>query len=552
MSRRVIIAQMAATIVALVGFNSPLVAVEAELPKSTAAQNADPQATEKVLQSLVADLSHEDYTRRETASRALADAGLPAIKLVASRIMAGDAESSWRASRVLENIAMQGDEAALAEVSRVLAEIQSQGKTAVSGLLSDLRKRRAKLRHDRSLAELRSLGAKISGDGDQQVMLEAEAADGGAVLVEVVADGVRMMIAEAVEVRAAEVAVKELAPEAPKFREREAFDGPVELEELKADLHRLAEENSEGAPANGAAVEAAELAVELVPADAPPQDIEAAPAPPELAPLADLDDLEALPELPPEPIVAVEADALDAVEAGIDFLPALDFAFVADPGFDVLLEDVIDGVAYREALIDSSWRGSDEGLALFADVPEVKSLRIESTKLSERGMEILARSTKLAELHVKKVDLTVAALEKVRKAQPECVVYAVGPAMIGINAEPKQSPCILTSVFFGSGAYEAGLAEGDEITHIDGREIKGFSDVTISVYHRQPGETLKVNYLRGGKPLVAEVKLKPRDALVLAAPAEMMPALPPVALPIIGGPIILEEEEEKLSIELDE
>lgn len=578
MFQRVITARLLATMLALGGFASSLIAAEATPPQAgsvASAPPADPAAADQALQVLVNDLSHEDFARREEASRQLGSAGLPAVKLLAECLTSTDAEAAWRASEALESIAIQGDEAALAEVSRALSEMKFAGKSSIQNLLADLRKRRAKLRHDRSLTELRALGAKISGDDDKVVH---EFLGGDAVFVEVVEAGVPIVMEmEAMDVEAVEA---EIAPPRIHVLEKvkEAVAKVFEAVEVKrADpapalpegVLPAAVELQPTAPAPQAAapVIASEEAPAIAPV-APAIDHDGADEA-QLAPIVDEDDLDLLPEEPPEAIVDVEPEALDGVEAGIDFAPALDFAFVADPGFDVLLEDVTDGIAFREALIDQDWKGGDEGLALFADLPEVKALRLEETALSNRGMEILARSTKLAELHVKKVDVSLAALESVRKAQPQCVIYAVGSSMLGINADPQTSPCILTSVFYNSGAYEAGLAEGDEITHIDGREIKGFSDVTISVYHRQPGESLKVNYLRGGKPLVAEVKLKPREILAQAPPGIEAPPLPPIVLPAIALPhvevlplealpveaaprIIIREEEEKLRIDFDE
>jgi putative serine protease PepD len=71
----------------------------------------------------------------------------------------------------------------------------------------------------------------------------------------------------------------------------------------------------------------------------------------------------------------------------------------------------------------------------------------------------------------------------------------------------------LTGIYNGSGAAEAGLQVGDQITTIDGHKINDFGDLTIAVYAHAPGEKLKVEYLRGGEAKTASVELKPRAEL---------------------------------------
>ena len=65
-------------------------------------------------------------------------------------------------------------------------------------------------------------------------------------------------------------------------------------------------------------------------------------------------------------------------------------------------------------------------------------------------------------------------------------------------------------VYYGSGAYEAGLAQGDEIVAVDGHKVADFSDLTIAVFTHKPGEKLKVEFKRGGELKSAEALLKDR------------------------------------------
>jgi S1-C subfamily serine protease len=84
--------------------------------------------------------------------------------------------------------------------------------------------------------------------------------------------------------------------------------------------------------------------------------------------------------------------------------------------------------------------------------------------------------------------------------------------MVGIHADTGGS-CVLTSVYGGSGAADAGLMEGDKIIAIDGVEIRDFSELTISVYGHGVGEKLKIEYEREGQRKTAQVELKARSVL---------------------------------------
>ena len=84
--------------------------------------------------------------------------------------------------------------------------------------------------------------------------------------------------------------------------------------------------------------------------------------------------------------------------------------------------------------------------------------------------------------------------------------------MLGVNAD-LEGPCVLSSVYYASGAYEAGLAQGDEIVSVDGHKVADFSDLTIAVFTHRPGEKLKVEFKRDGKLKEIEVVLKDRKVV---------------------------------------
>ena len=99
---------------------------------------------------------------------------------------------------------------------------------------------------------------------------------------------------------------------------------------------------------------------------------------------------------------------------------------------------------------------------------------------------------------------------KLRERRPGLQVQARGEAMMGVNADIGTSPLVLTSIFPDSGAYQAGLREGDVIKSVDSSAIKDFADLTISIYGLKAGEKVRVAYERNGAKKTAEVTLKKR------------------------------------------
>lgn len=59
-----------------------------------------------------------------------------------------------------------------------------------------------------------------------------------------------------------------------------------------------------------------------------------------------------------------------------------------------------------------------------------------------------------------------------------------------------------------SGAEDAGLKQGDIIKDIDGMAINGFSDLSLAVGSKRPGDRVQVTYLRNGKEYTQMVTLK--------------------------------------------
>jgi putative serine protease PepD len=86
------------------------------------------------------------------------------------------------------------------------------------------------------------------------------------------------------------------------------------------------------------------------------------------------------------------------------------------------------------------------------------------------------------------------------------VAYArIGISVGGGNADVPGGT--VAEVVDGSAADEAGLAEGDVVTHIDGRFLSDANALVAAARSYEPGDTVSLTYLRDGEELTVEVTL---------------------------------------------
>ncbi|MDD4900332.1 MAG: RIP metalloprotease RseP, partial [Candidatus Omnitrophica bacterium] len=63
----------------------------------------------------------------------------------------------------------------------------------------------------------------------------------------------------------------------------------------------------------------------------------------------------------------------------------------------------------------------------------------------------------------------------------------------------------------GYGAKEAGIIAGDRIIAVDGKKLNSWDDLQMAIYDKEPGAEVKIDYLRAGKNLSANVVLKKKE-----------------------------------------
>lgn len=102
---------------------------------------------------------------------------------------------------------------------------------------------------------------------------------------------------------------------------------------------------------------------------------------------------------------------------------------------------------------------------------------------------------------------------------------------IGIQFQPSVSSAVqrmygfkngvmVSTVTPGKGAAKAGLLPNDIITTIDGRQVKDGDDMVADISARKVGSTVKLGYLRDGKPNSATVTIGNRADLTAAATSD--------------------------------
>jgi len=79
--------------------------------------------------------------------------------------------------------------------------------------------------------------------------------------------------------------------------------------------------------------------------------------------------------------------------------------------------------------------------------------------------------------------------------------------LIGVAGHTDKGQCLLTEVFRGLPAFEAGMRPGDVILAVDGEAISTFDEVSQKVLQKRPGQKMRLKIERDGETAIVEVVL---------------------------------------------
>jgi len=98
---------------------------------------------------------------------------------------------------------------------------------------------------------------------------------------------------------------------------------------------------------------------------------------------------------------------------------------------------------------------------------------------------------------------------------------------LGLNG---RNGALATQVFIGSPADNGGISPGDFITHVNGREVRGVEQLTMTVGDLRPGDRAAFTLIRGGQVMEVRVLIEERTDAVAADNRNLWPGVTVVPL----------------------
>lgn len=144
-------------------------------------------------------------------------------------------------------------------------------------------------------------------------------------------------------------------------------------------------------------------------------------------------------------------------------------------------------------------------LNINGEVIGINSLKLVQEEIEGMGFAI---PIEFAMSHVEKLEKG----EKIERPMLGISLIDVGNTALlyqnGIKVDKQiTSGVVVASVQEGTGAAKSGLKKGDIITKMEGQNIKDSAYLRYELYKYNPGDTIKLTYLRDGKENTVEIKL---------------------------------------------
>jgi hypothetical protein len=477
---------------------------------TVAVQSAEPTPE---LHAAFEQLNAVDFMTREQASQSLQQAGPAALPLLKQGLASEHEEVRWRCAAILEKLAV-ADSAIAMQTIETIRSLPADQAAKFAPMANELVEKSRMRRHELAVQQLSRLGAELNLPEPALEAFAMEAmlmADEAGVIV---ADEIAFVFGGGVEIEFGEDDAPLLELAVPPIAGEEGVEDVVVEDDFVEDdaappLPELAEKIA-ALVLPGRVGRDLRKAIGIPPAEIEPLVEAESLLSPEAATPVDF----ALPKLEDASEIAsvLHAAAEDAAEEVLpEAVLAAEEHFLWTEPLSSLSPENLDTFNLGTVILDSSYRGSEATLTALRDIQKIGAINIEGKKFTDAALEHIFSVTTLRHLHLQQTSFSAAALLQQHRAHPEVGVMAIGSAVMGVNGSLRSAPCQLRAVVPGSGAHQAGLRPGDVIEAIDGEQVRDFSELTILVQSRQPGDELIVKFRRDDRSQQVRVKLAARS-----------------------------------------
>ena len=150
----------------------------------------------------------------------------------------------------------------------------------------------------------------------------------------------------------------------------------------------------------------------------------------------------------------------------------------------------------------------DDALDPLSELSRLDTLEFQYSRLEESQGDLIAALPLRTSLILMGTGLSEQRAEKLKEELPGLQIQYRRGGFLGVMCIDNFDVCEITGIQEGSAAEAAGLMRGDIITMIDDREIKHFRDLQNAINEHVPGDSVEVQYQRGGEDQSLSLKLR--------------------------------------------
>lgn len=162
-----------------------------------------------------------------------------------------------------------------------------------------------------------------------------------------------------------------------------------------------------------------------------------------------------------------------------------------------------------QVTIDRHWTGGTDGLQYLKELRRVATLSFHSAPLGEEIAPVLEELPQLKRIELYGMDIPQETIVEWRKRFPHAKIDPRRGAKLGIRGDENPG-AIVRDVVAGTAAERAGLMANDHITHIDGKPVKDFRELTQQIAKHEANDSvmLKIRRQLGRGPKQKEMEVK--------------------------------------------